>query len=165
MIGPLLGKNFRILALMGIALIPGCVPIAQHADLNERRLKESNNALALAHRSAQQRQELEELKSEELPKLRGELERAQHQAQELRMAHDDLRQRFAMLEAQTRKVEQLSGKLNSESVNRDGLVRESLNTTDVKNIAARLDSLDEVASKILVHMEELEKRLRTLEKP
>jgi tol-pal system protein YbgF len=117
------------------ALMYGCV--AQQADLKsaERRFKESSDALA--QRGAQQRQELEELKSQELPKLRGELERAHHQAQEIQRAQDDLRQRSAVLEQQTKKLEQLSGKLDAESANRYAQVRESLNAQDLKNKADR----------------------------
>jgi hypothetical protein len=74
--------------LLILAFLPlaGCV--AKQADLKsaERRFNQSNEALA--QRGAQQRQELEELKSQELPKLRGELERAHHQAQEIQRAQD-----------------------------------------------------------------------------
>src|SRR6476619_2694634 len=61
-----------LVCLLSISLLNGCV--AQQADLKsaERRFNQSNEALA--QRGAQQRQELEELKSQELPKLRGELE-------------------------------------------------------------------------------------------
>ena len=78
-----------LVCLLWISLLNGCV--AQQADLKsaERRFNQSNEALA--QRGAQQRQELEELKSQELPKLRGELEKAQHQAQEIQRAQDDLR--------------------------------------------------------------------------
>ena len=95
-----------VMCLLSMSLLSGCV--AQQADLKsaERRFKESNEALA--QRGAQQRQELEELKSHELPRLRGELEKAHHQAQEIQRAQDDIRQRSAVLEQQTRKLEQLS---------------------------------------------------------
>jgi len=55
-----------LMCLLSMSLLSGCV--AQQADLKsaERRFKESNEALA--QRGAQQRQELEELKSHELPK-------------------------------------------------------------------------------------------------
>ena len=124
-----------LMCLLSISLLSGCV--AQQADLKsaERRMKESNEALA--QRGAQQRQELEELKSQELPKLRGELERAQHQAQEIQRAQDDLRQRSAVLEQQTKKLEQLSAKIDADTANRYAQVRESLNAQDVKNKADR----------------------------
>jgi hypothetical protein len=150
------------MCLLSISLLSGCV--AQQPDLRstERRFKESNDALA--QRGAQQRQEIEELKSQELPKLRGELERAQHQIQELLRAQDDVRQRSAVLEVQMRKLEQLSAKLDGEGTSRNSTVREDLNARDFKAIAARFDLLDEMISKFLVKMEEFDKRLRTLEK-
>ena len=124
-----------VVCVFSAALLHGCV--AQQADLKsaERRFKESSDALA--QRGAQQRQELEELKSQELPKLRGELERAHHQAQEIQRAQDDLKQRSAVLEQQTRKLEQLSGKLDADTANRYAQVRESLNAQDLKNKADR----------------------------
>ncbi len=134
-IGWNVGSVGTVVCVLSAALLHGCV--AQQADLKsaERRFKESSDALA--QRGAQQRQELEELKSQELPKLRGELERAHHQAQEIQRAQDDLRQRSAVLEQQTRKLEQLSGKLDSEGANRYAQVRESLNAQDLKNKADR----------------------------
>jgi tol-pal system protein YbgF len=144
--------------LLSISLLSGCV--AQQADLKsaERRFKESNEALA--QRGAQQRQELEELKSHELPKLRGELERAQHQAQEIQRAQDDLRQRSAVLEQQTRKLEQLSSKLEAESTNRYAQVRESLNAQDVKNKADR----DQLRMDVNTRLDDVNRQMEVLRK-
>jgi tol-pal system protein YbgF len=144
--------------LLSISLLNGCV--AQQADLKsaERRMKESNEALA--QRGAQQRQELEELKSQELPKLRGELERAQHQAQEIQRAQDDLRQRSAMLEQQTKKLEQLSAKLDAESANRFAQVRESLNAQDVKNKADR----DQLRVDVNTRLDDVNRQMEVLRK-
>ena len=147
-----------LVCLLAISLLNGCV--AQQADLKsaERRMKESNEALA--QRGAQQRQELEELKSQELPKLRGELEKAQHQAQEIQKAQDDLRQRSAILEQQTRKLEQLSAKLESESSNRYAQVRESLNAQDVKNKADR----DQLRVDVNTRLDDVNRQMETLRK-
>ena len=144
--------------LLTISLLNGCV--AQQADLKsaERRMKESNEALA--QRGAQQRQELEELKSQELPKLRGELERAQHQAQEIQRAQDDLRQRSAVLEQQTRKLEQLSAKLDADSANRYAQVRESLNAQDVKNKADR----DQLRVDVNTRLDDVNRQMEVLRK-
>jgi tol-pal system protein YbgF len=124
----------------------------------ERRMKESNEALA--QRGAQQRQELEELKSQELPKLRGELEKAQHQAQEIQRAQDDLRQRSAVIEQQTRKLEQLSAKLESESTNRYAQVRESLNAQDMKNKADR----DQLRVDVNTRLDDVNRQMEALRK-
>lgn len=147
-----------LFCLLSAGLMSGCV--AQQADLKsaERRFKESSEALA--KRGAQQRQELEELRGEELPKLRGELERAQHQAQEIQKAQDDLRQRSALLEQQTKKLEQLSGKLDAESANRYAQVRESLNAQDVKNKADR----DQLRMDVNNRLDEINRQMDLLRK-
>ena len=147
-----------LVCLLSISLLSGCV--AQQADLKsaERRMKESNEALA--QRGAQQRQELEELKSQELPKLRGELEKAQHQAQEIQRAQDDLRQRSAVLEQQTRKLEQLSAKLDADSANRYAQVRESLNAQDVKNKADR----DQLRLDVNARLDDVNRQMEALRK-
>ena len=147
-----------VMCLLSMSLLSGCV--AQQADLKsaERRFKESNEALA--QRGAQQRQELEELKSHELPKLRGELEKAQHQAQEIQRAQDDIRQRSAVLEQQTRKLEQLSSKLEAESANRYTQVRESLNAQDVKNKSDR----DQLRVDVNTRLDDVNRQMEVLRK-
>jgi tol-pal system protein YbgF len=147
-----------LVCLLSVSLLNGCV--AQQADLKsaERRFKETNEALA--QRGAQQRQELEELKSQELPKLRGELERAQHQAQEIQRAQDDLRQRSAVIEQQTKKLEQLSAKLDAESANRYAQVRESLNAQDVKNKADR----DQLRVDVNTRLDDVNRQMEGLRK-
>jgi len=147
-----------LVCVLSASLLSGCV--AQQADLKsaERRFKESNDALA--QRGAQQRQELEELKNQELPKLRGELERAQHQAQEIQRAQDDLRQRSQVLEQQTKKLEQLSSKLDAESANRYTQVRESLNAQDVKNRADR----DQLRTDVNARLDDVNRQMEGLRK-
>src|SRR5262245_13155434 len=133
------GWNLRIIGtpvcLLTACLLNGCV--AQQADLKQteknlqQRIKQSNEELAQTR--ARQSQEISTLREQELPQLRGELERAQHQAQEILKAQDDLKQRSAVLEQQTKKLEQLSAKLDAESTSRYTQVRESLNAQDIKN--------------------------------
>jgi len=147
-----------LVCLLSISLLNGCV--AQQADLKsaERRFNQSNEALA--QRGAQQRQELEELKSQELPKLRGELEKAQHQAQEIQRAQDDLRQRSAVLEQQTKKLEQLSAKLDAENANRYAQVRESLNAQDMKNKSDR----DQLRVDVNTRLDDVNRQMEVLRK-
>jgi tol-pal system protein YbgF len=127
------------ICVLSAMLLSGCV--AQQADLKQteknlqQRIKQSNEELAQTR--ARQSQEISTLREQELPQLRGELERAQHQAQEIQKAQDDLRQRSAVIEQQTKKLEQLSGKLDAESTTRYAQVRESLNAQDVKNKSDR----------------------------
>ncbi len=116
-------------------LSTGCV--AQQADLKQtekilhQRIKQSTDESAQTR--ARQSQEISVLREQELPQLRGELDRALHQAQELQGKQEDLKQRAAQLEQQTKRLEQLAGKLETDSTTRYNQVRESLNAQDVKN--------------------------------
>ena len=116
-------------------LVTGCV--AQQADLKQteknlqQRIKQSSDESAQTR--ARQSQEISVLREQELPQLRGELERALHQAQELQGKQEDLKQRSAQLEQKTKRLEQLAGKLEADSTSRYNQVRESLNAQDVKN--------------------------------
>ncbi len=151
----------RLLLPVGLVCLlttSGC--IAQQADLKSTELRLKQSSDELAQRGAQQRQELEELRGQELPKLRGELERAQHQAQEIQKAQDDLRQRSAVLEQQTKKLEQLSGKLDAENTNRYAQVRESLNAQDVKNKTDR----DQLRADVNARLDEINRQMELLRK-
>ena len=146
-----------VLALTYLSL-SGC--LAQQGDMKsmERRIKESS--AEQNKRVAQQNQELEILKSQELPKLRGELEKAQHQAKQLQRAQDDLSQRSAVLEQQTRKLEQLSAQLESESATRYAQVRESLNAQDMKNKADR----DQLRADLNTRLDDINRQMESLRK-
>ena len=146
-----------ILSLIYLGL-SGCV--AQRDDMKsmERKIKESS--VEQNKRVAQQNQELEILKSQELPKLRGELEKAQHQAKEIQRAQDDLSQRSAVLEQQTRKLEQLSSQLESESANRYAQIRESLNAQDMKNKSDR----DQLRIDVNTRLDDINRQMESLRK-
>ena len=144
-------------SLMYLSL-SGCV--SQPGDMRsvDRKIKESS--MEQNKRVAQQNQELEILKSQELPKLRGELEKAQHQAQEIQRAQDDLSQRSVALEQQTKKLEQLSSKLESESANRYAQVRESLNAQDTKNKSDR----DQLRIDVNTRLDDINRQMESLRK-
>ena len=146
-----------VLSLIYLSL-SGCV--SQPGDMRsvERKIKESS--IEQNRRVAQQNQELEILKSQELPKLRGELERAQHQAQEIQRAQDDLKQRSAVLEQQTRKLEQLSSQLEFDSANRYAQVRESLNAQDMKNKSDR----DQLRIDVNTRLDDINRQMESLRK-
>jgi tol-pal system protein YbgF len=150
-----------------VLLSTGC--IAQQADLKQteknlqQRIKQSSDESAQTR--ARQSQEISVLREQELPQLRGELERALHQAQELQGKQEDLKQRSAQLEQQTKRLEQLAGKLEADSATRYNQARESLNAQDVKNkqdrdqlrmdVNARLDDVTrqmEVARKEIIEV-------------
>jgi len=128
----------RAWAMMYVAcalLSTGC--IAQQADLKQteknlqQRIRQSSDELAQTR--ARQSQEISVLREQELPQLRGELERALHQAHELQGKQEDLKQRAAQLEQQTKRLEQLAGKLEMDNITRYNQARESLNAQEVKN--------------------------------
>ena len=127
----------------------GCV--AQQADMRgiERRLMQSNQKLAQS--GAQQRQELEALKGEEIPKLRGELDRALQKMLVLQSKQDDLEQQMAVLK-QPAKPE-LDGNLYTQ-------MRESLNALDVKNKADR----DQLRGDVNIRLDEINRQMEVLSK-
>ena len=146
-----------VLSLMYLSL-SGCV--AQQADMKSMERKIKQSSAEQNKRVAQQNQELEILKSQELPKLRGELEKAQHQAQEIQRAQDDLSQRSAVLEQQARKLEQLSSQLESGSANRYAQVRESLNAQDMRNKSDR----DQLRIDVNTRLDDINRQMESLRK-
>jgi chromosome segregation ATPase len=131
----------------------GCM--AQQADLKKTEQ-------TLQTRIAQQKQELAVLREQELPQLRGELERALQQARELQARQDDLKHRSLQLEQQTKKLEQLAGTL--EMNKRGTELPPQVRGEDEKHLLERLDSIDELISSLLVQVEELKRRVQALEK-
>ncbi|MGZ8364940.1 MAG: tol-pal system protein YbgF [Nitrospira sp.] len=125
--------------LLGIAvgglILPGCV--AQQYDLKKT---EKDLQQQLSQTRARQSQELSTLREQELPQLRGELEKALHQARELQGKQEDFKHRSAQLEQQTKKLEQLAAKLEADSSTRYLWMQKSFETQDVK-VSARLDEL------------------------
>jgi len=115
----------------------------------ERRLMQSNQKLAQS--GAQQRQELEALKGEEIPKLRGELDRALQKMLVLQSKQDDLEQQMAVLK-QPAKPE-LDGNLYTQ-------MRESLNALDVKNEADR----DQLRGDVNIRLDEINRQMEVLSK-
>lgn len=127
--------TWATICVVYVLLSTGCV--AQQSDLKQteknlqQRIKQSVDESAQTR--ARQSQEISVLREQELPQLRGELERALHQAQELQAKQEDFKQRSLQLEQQTKRLEQLAGKLEVDGTTRYNQVRESLNAQDVKN--------------------------------
>lgn len=134
--------------VMLVTLLSGCV--AQQADLKQteralqQRIKQQDDQLSQTR--ARQSQEISNLREQDLPQLRGELERARHQADELQAKQDDLKNRSAQLEQQTKKLEQLAAKLETDTNTRYVWLQKSLETQDAK-VNARLDELSRAVSK------------------
>ena len=143
-------------------LSTGC--IAQQSDLKQternlqQRIKQSNDESAQTR--ARQSSEISALREQELPQLRGELERAMHQAQELQGKQEDLKQRSAQLEQQTKRLEQLAGKLEAESTTRYNQVRESLNAQDVKNKQDR----DQLRTDVNARLDDVSRQMEVVRK-
>ncbi|ULA62223.1 MAG: hypothetical protein LZF86_10083 [Nitrospira sp.] len=133
-----------LLIVLTILPLSGCV--AQQADLKQteralqQKLKQQDDQLSQAR--ARQSQGISILREQELPQLRGQLEQALHQIQDLRAQIDSLTPR--------------SKKNLSSEVDELG--------TSSKNVEARLDSHDELLSSILFQLAELTKQVKALEK-
>ncbi len=109
-------------------LTAGCV--AQEADLKrtardlQQRIKQSSDESAQTR--ARQGHEISALREQELPQLRGDVDRALHQAQELQGEQDDLKQ-------QTKKLEQLTAKIEGESATRYAWAQKKIETQELKS--------------------------------
>jgi len=144
----------------------GCV--AQQADLKtaerqlQKSIKQSNEELA--QRGAQQRQELEEIKGQEIPRLRGDLDRVQHATQDLQGKQEDLKQRSAGLEQQTKKLDQKldhwAKNLETENTARYSQLRESLNAQDTKSKTDR----DQLRNEVNNRLDEINRQMELLRK-
>jgi len=134
-----------------VLTLSGCVP--QQVDLKQTEKNLPQRIKQLSDEStetrARQNREISEIREEELPQLRGNLERALHQTQDLQAKQDDLRLRVRNLEQVVGRTERtLEGSTNPLG----------------NDIEARVDTLVEVTSSILVQIADLSKRIKTIEK-
>ena len=131
-----------VFAVAVFAVLSGCV--AQQADLKQtekvlqQRIKQQDDQLSQTR--ARQSQEISTLRDQELPQLRGELEKALYLTQDLQAKQEDLKHRLAQSEQQTKKLEQLAAKMDADNTTRHAWVQKSLDTQDAK-VAAKLDEL------------------------
>ena len=122
------------------AFLTGCV--AQQADLLQtekvlqQRIKQQDDQLSQTR--ARQSQEISALRDQDLPQLRGELERALYQTQDIQAKQEDLKHRLTQLEQHTKKLEQLTAKMDGDNTTRHAWVQKSLDTQDTK-FASKLD--------------------------
>lgn len=140
-----------VILVLAVLVLSGCVP--QQVDLKQteknlpQRIKQLSDETTQTR--AQQNREISVIREEELPQLRGNLERTLHQTQDLQAKQDDLRQRVRNLEQVVGRTERpLEG-----------------STNPLRNdIEARVDTLVEVTSSILVQIADLSKRVKAIEK-
>lgn len=168
----LMSRSLQMLPLVAMTFLGGCV--AQQADMKQteralqQKLKQQDDQLSQTR--ARQSQEISMLREQDLPQLRGELEKARHQAEELNARQQDLKDRSVQLGQQTQKLEQLAAKLETDTNTRYVWLHKSLEAQDAKTnermgkLSEGLDSLDVVIGTILLRIEELEKRLQVIEK-
>ena len=114
--------------------LTGCV--AQQADLLQtekvlqQKIKQQDDQMSQAR--ARQSQEISTLRDQDLPHLRGELERALYQTRDMQAKQEDLKHRLAQLEQQAKKLEQLAAKMDADNTTRHAWVQKSLETQDAK---------------------------------
>ena len=117
-----------VLVASGLALLSGCV--AQQADLKQterelqRRIKQQTEEQAQTR--ARQNQEIVSLREQDIPSLRGDVDKAIHRTQSLEARQDDL---LARLASQDSKVNQRLGeseKRSAEESKRLGWVEKQL---------------------------------------
>ena len=124
----------------------------------QQRIKQSSDESAQTR--ARQSQEISVLREQDLPQMRGELERALHQSQELQGKQEDLKQRASQIEEQTKKLEQLAGKMETESSTRYAWVQKSLDNQELKSNEDRERFRTEMNSRL----DDVNKQMETLRK-
>lgn len=155
--------------LLSSVLLHGCV--AQQADLKQTRrqlqqeIKQSSQELAQTR--ARQSSEISALRDQEIPQLRGELDKAVHLTQDLQKKQDDFDQRSAVLkkqitenENQTKKLEQLAAKIDAESTTRYAWVQKSFESQDAKN----RDDRDRLRGEVNNRLDEVNRQMELLRK-
>lgn len=149
-------SGFRIsLCVVCALLTAGCV--AQEADLKrtekdlQQRIKQSSDESAQTR--ARQGQEISALREQELPQLRGDVDRALHHTQELQGKQEDLKQ-------QVKKLEQLAGKIETDSATRYAWVQKSLDSQELKQREDRERFMAEVNSRL----DDVTRQMETLRK-
>ena len=117
-----------VLVASGLTLLSGCV--AQQADLKQterelqRRIKQTTEEQAQTR--ARQNQEIVSLREQDIPSLRGDVEKAIHRTQSLEARQDDLLARMATQESKLDRRITESEKRSSEDNKRLGWVEKQL---------------------------------------
>ncbi len=164
---PLCGSVVLVLVGAGLALLSGCV--AQQADLKQterelqRRIKQTTEEQA--QNRARQNQEIVSLREQDIPSLRGEVDRAIHRSQSLEAKQDDL---MAKLASQDSKLNQRLGEsekrlleeskrlgwVEKQLVDQDAMLKgeRDRNKSDQASMASRMDQ-------VTAHIDAIQKNL------
>jgi tol-pal system protein YbgF len=156
-----------VLVASGLALLSGCV--AQQADLKQterelqRRIKQQTEEQAQTR--ARQNQEIVSLREQDIPSLRGDVDKAIHRTQSLEARQDDL---LAKLASQDSKVNQRLGEsekrfaeeskrlgwVEKQLVDQDALLKgeRDRNRAEFAAVTARLDQ-------VTAHMDAIQKNV------
>ncbi|MBV6470725.1 tol-pal system protein YbgF [Nitrospirales bacterium NOB] len=151
----------------GMAFLSGCV--AQQADLKQterelqRRIKQSTEELAQTR--ARQNQEIVSLREQDIPSLRGDVDKAIHRAQTLEARQDDLLAKLAsqdvkftqqLREGEKRSTEESKrlGWVEKQLVDQDALLKGERDRSRAE-LTALTTRLDQVAS----HIEAVQKNM------
>ncbi|MCW5797552.1 MAG: putative TPR repeat containing exported protein [Nitrospira sp.] len=146
-----------VLVVTGCALLSGCV--AQQADLKQterelqRRIKQQTEEQA--QNRARQNQEIVSLREQDIPSLRGDVDKALHRAQSLDARQDDLLAKLAnqeskferrIGEAEKRSAEEGKrlGWVEKQLVDQDALLKgeRDRNRAELSSVTARLDQIN-----------------------
>jgi tol-pal system protein YbgF len=167
------GFGMLACAAAGIALLSGCV--AQQADLKQterelqRRIKQQTEEQAQTR--ARQNQEIVSLREQDIPSLRGDVDKAMHRTQSLEARQDDLLAKLASQESKFNQRMAESEKRSAEESKRLGWVEKQLVDQDAllkgerdrsrADLAAVSVRLDQVTS----HLDAMQKSmLETVQK-
>jgi len=137
-----------MIIIVFFVFLTGCV--ARQADLLEtekalqQRIKQQDYQLSQTR--ARQSQEISTLRDQDLPYLRGELERALYQTQNIQATQEDLKHRLTHLE-------QLAAKMDTDNTTRHAGVQKSIENQEAK-FASKLEEF----SKSMDHAVETLKR-------
>jgi TolA-binding protein len=149
----------------GFALLSGCV--AQQADLKQterelqRRIKQTTEEQA--QNRARQNQEIVSLREQDIPSLRGDVDKAIHRTQELEHREDDLLNKIANLNKQSEQRTVESEKRSAESNKRLGWVEKQLVDQDAMLKGERDRSRTEIAS-ATVRMDQVTNHIDAIQK-
>ncbi|MCC6967862.1 MAG: tol-pal system protein YbgF [Nitrospira sp.] len=146
-----------VLVVTGCALVAGCV--AQQADLKQterelqRRIKQQTEEQA--QNRARQNQEIVSLREQDIPSLRGDVDKALHRAQSLDARQDDLLAKLAnqeskferrIGEAEKRSLEEGKrlGWVEKQLVDQDAMLKgeRDRNRAELSAVTARLDQIN-----------------------
>ncbi|MBI4000519.1 MAG: tol-pal system protein YbgF [Nitrospira defluvii] len=165
--GPWCGSVVLVLMGTGLALLSGCV--AQQADLKQterelqRRIKQTTEEQAQTR--ARQNQEIVSLREQDIPSLRGDVDKAIHRTQSLEARQDDL---MAKLASQDSKLSQRMGegeKRSLEESKRLGWVEKQLVDQDAMLKGERDRSRSELAAatarmdQVTTHIDAIQKNM------